>query len=146
VGSIQVRDRIFINYTTKGELAIDRYLLKKTLGRGAFAIVKEGVDVFTGAHRAMRIINRFQVQRKSGRPQEEVDGDIWREVRILDAVAKHPYILSLDEVLYDSRDRLTADKQVGQGRSMKKGLMTPRPGMDSAKKSHDKYRDCVVMV
>lgn len=79
--------------TSVGHVYSDNYTEGKTLGRGAYAVVKEGLSMRDGKTFAIKIVNKELLDSK-----DEIA--LQREIKILKTL-KHPNIIRLHEVYFE---------------------------------------------
>ena len=89
-----------VTEATSAENRLERvgpYLLKATVGRGAYGAVVSALNVDTGRKHALKMFDKAKLSKK------QLKMHAWGEASILSLVQGHPSVLTVDEVLESSR-------------------------------------------
>lgn len=96
---------------TETEEKIGNYLLKETLGEGAFGLVKLGVHIITNHKVAIKILDKNRMK-----DEEEDIVRVKNEIRILKRM-KHRFIVQLYEII-ESRNKIYLVLEYCQGKEL----------------------------
>lgn len=83
-----------------GNTRINQYIVEKTLGKGAFAIVKLCTDSKTGTKYAIKVMNKKSLMKKSTGKGKNAYDCVLEELKVLIRL-EHPNIIFLHEIIDD---------------------------------------------